>query len=60
MAQWMKNGAQLGWLIDADRKTVYIFRPNQEPEQLTAPASITGEEPVAGFELELDDIFAEL
>ena len=60
MAQWMKNGAQLGWLIDADRKTAYIFRPNQEPEQLIGPSSITGEAPAAGFELELDDIFAGL
>ena len=60
MAEWMKNSAQLGWLIDADKRTVYIFRPNQEPEQLIAPSSITGEGPVAGFQLELDDIFAGL
>jgi Uma2 family endonuclease len=60
MAEWMKNGAQLGWLIDADHKTVYIFRPDQPPEQLVAPSNISGEGPVAGFKLELDDIFAGL
>ena len=60
MVEWIKNGAQLGWLIDADKRTVYIFRPNQEPEQLIAPDTITGEGPVAGFQLELNDIFAGL
>ncbi len=60
MAEWMKNGAQLGWLIDADKRTVYIFRPNQEPEQLIDPDAITGEGPVAELQLELDDIFAGL
>jgi len=60
MEEWMKNGAQLGWLIDADKNTVYIFRPNQESEQLISVSRITGEGPVAGFELELEDIFAGL
>jgi Uma2 family endonuclease len=60
MAEWMKNSAQLGWLIDADKKTVYIFRPNQPSEQLIAPDSLNGEGPVIGFRLELDDIFAGL
>jgi Uma2 family endonuclease len=60
MKQWMANGAQLGWLIDADRKTVYIYRPNRDPEQLTGIDVVHGESPVLGFVLELGDIFAEL
>jgi Uma2 family endonuclease len=60
MEQWMANGAQLGWLIDTDNKTVYVYRPNSQPEQLTGLARVDGEGPVAGFSLELKDIFAEL
>ena len=60
MKEWMTNGVQLGWLIDADNETIYIYRPNQQPEQLTSRDTILGEGPVAGFQLELDDIFAGL
>ncbi len=34
MRAWIDNAAQLGWLIDADRRTVYIYRPGQEPEEV--------------------------
>ena len=27
MREWIENGAQLGWLIDADRRTIYVYRP---------------------------------
>jgi Uma2 family endonuclease len=60
MRQWMENGAQLAWLIDADEKTLYIYRPDREPEQLTGVDRVEGEGPVAGFVLELNDIFAGL
>ncbi|MBV8896321.1 MAG: Uma2 family endonuclease [Acidobacteriaceae bacterium] len=60
MQRWMANGVQLGWLIDPDERTVYIYRPNREPEQVTDSDTIQGEGPVAGFVLELRDIFAEL
>src|SRR6516165_4120414 len=26
MEQWIENGAQLGWLIDGDNQTVYVYR----------------------------------
>ncbi len=29
MQEWMENGAQLGWLLDADRRTAYIYRPER-------------------------------
>lgn len=32
MREWIDNGTALGWLIDADRRTVYIYRPDREPE----------------------------
>jgi Uma2 family endonuclease len=60
MREWIENGAQLGWLLDPDRRTAYIYRPGREPEQLVNPERLTGDGPVTGFVLELPDIWAEL
>jgi Uma2 family endonuclease len=60
MREWMENGAQLGWLLDPDNRTAYIYRPEREPEQVINPERLTGEGPVAGFVLVLADIWAEL
>ncbi len=60
MREWIDNGAALGWLIDADRRTVYIYRPDREPEKLVDVDHVDGEGPVAGFRLELSDIWREL
>jgi len=57
MQTWIDNGAQLGWLIDADHRTVYVYRPGQPPEQLTDITHVDGEGPVEGFRLELEDIW---
>ena len=29
MEEWMANGAQLGWLIEPEKRTVYVFRPGR-------------------------------
>ena len=60
MREWIDNGAQLGWLLDPDRHTVYIYRTDREPEQLVNPERIAGEAPMAGFVLALAGIWAEL
>jgi Uma2 family endonuclease len=60
MREWIENGVQLGWLLDADRKTAYIYRPAREPEELVGPGELNGEGPVAGFVLHLKDIWAGL
>ena len=57
MREWMENGAALGWLIDPDRRTVYIYRPGQDAEALVGVDHVTGEGPVEGFRLELADIW---
>lgn len=60
MRAWIENGAQLGWLLDPDRRTIYIYRADREPEQLVNPERVAGEGPVAGFVLVLADVWAEL
>ncbi len=52
MKLWIANGASLGWLIDPEEKTVYVYRPGGDsPEVLHHPASVQGSGVVAGFEL---------
>jgi Uma2 family endonuclease len=53
MNEWMENGARLAWLIDADARTAYIYRPGLPVEKLIAPEKLVGEGPVAGFVLDL-------
>jgi len=60
MQEWIANGVQLGWLLDPDHRTVYIYRSAGEPEQIVNPERLVGESPVAGFVLELADIWAGL
>jgi Uma2 family endonuclease len=57
MREWLANGAQVGWLIDPDQRSVAIYRPNGEPETRTDLDSIAGEGPVAGFVLELSSVW---
>ena len=61
METWLRGGVDLGWLIDADHKSVYVYRPGQtEAELHTGIAKLAGEGPVAGFELALTDVWAGL
>jgi Uma2 family endonuclease len=57
MQEWMENGARLGWLLDADNRTAYVYRPGQQPERLIAPDRMVGEGPVEGFILDLTEIW---
>jgi Uma2 family endonuclease len=57
MREWIENGAALGWLLDADRRTVYVYRPGQEPDRLADIDHVAGEPPVEGFRLDLGDIW---
>jgi Uma2 family endonuclease len=57
MREWMENGAALAWLIDPDRRTVYIYRPGQDAGELAGVDHVSGEGPLADFRLELADIW---
>ncbi|HVP45313.1 MAG TPA: Uma2 family endonuclease [Bryobacteraceae bacterium] len=58
MEAWIANGVKLGWLLDADRRMAYIYRPRRDDaEKLNAPAKLKGEGPVAGFVLDLAEIW---
>jgi len=53
MDEYMANGAQLGWLIDVESRSVSIYRAGREVETLTGTDSVAGDGPVAGFVLDL-------
>jgi Uma2 family endonuclease len=47
----------LGWLIDPESKTVEIYRANQAVEVLHAPTHLSGENILADFVLDLQEVF---
>lgn len=57
MEEYIENGLRLGWLIDPYRRTVHIYRPDREPEILADPKSVSGENVLPGFELDLTEIW---
>src|SRR5579871_1198982 len=34
MGEWIDSGAQLGWMVDPELRTIEIWRPGREPEVL--------------------------
>ena len=61
MEEWIRAGVELGWLIDGDKRTIYVYRAGQAgAAMLTGILKIAGEGPVAGFDLDLADIWAGL
>ncbi|MEQ9000215.1 MAG: Uma2 family endonuclease [Coleofasciculus sp. B1-GNL1-01] len=53
MQEYLDNGVRLGWLIDAKNKRVEIYRRNREVEVLESPNSLSGEDILPGFVLDL-------
>ena len=53
LTEYMDNGCRLGWLINRRHKTVEIYRPNQTPEIIKKPFSLSGENVLLGFNLSL-------
>lgn len=56
MQEYIENGAQLGWLIDRKNKRVEIYRPGKDVEILDNPDSLSGENVLPGFVLNLQQI----
>jgi len=53
MENWMKNGLQLGWLIDADKQTVYVYRKGRNPVTRRNMLELAADAPLEGFVLKL-------
>ncbi len=57
MQEYLENGVKLGWLIEPSAKTVEIYRIEQQVEILNNPQTLSGEDVLPGFVLNLSEIF---
>ena len=57
MKEYMENGASLGWLINRKLLQIEIYRQNQEVEILESPQTVSGEDVLPGFVLDLAEIW---
>ncbi|WP_370567198.1 Uma2 family endonuclease [Dolichospermum sp. LEGE 00240] len=53
MQEYLNSGLRLGWLIDPQNQQVEIYRQNQSVEIVPLPTSLSGENVLPGFILEL-------
>jgi Uma2 family endonuclease len=56
MQEYIDNGVRLGWLLDPQNQRVEIYRPGQDVEVLQSPTSLSGEDVLPGFMLDLTQI----
>ncbi len=57
MQEYRDNGTRLGWLINRKSRQVEIYRLNQEVEVIKSPATLSGENVLPGFVLNLESIW---
>ncbi len=51
MQEYLASGLRLGWLINPQKQTVEIYRPNLAVEKVPFPALLSGEAVLPGFAL---------
>lgn len=56
MQEYRDNGVRLSWLIDPKNKQVEIYRQSRPKEVLQFPATLSGEDVLPGFVLDLSQI----
>lgn len=57
MQEYIDNGAQLGWLLDAPNRRVFVYRPGRAVERVENPSSLSGDPELPGFVLDLAKIW---
>ena len=57
MQEYLENGCRLGWLINRKKREVEIYRPGQDVEVLQSPLTLSGENVLPGFVLNLQKIW---
>lgn len=54
MQEYLESGLRLGWLINPQGQTVEIYRASKAVEVIQLPATLSGEEVLPGFSLEIN------
>ncbi len=57
MREYIENGARLGWLIDPYEKRVHVYRSDKTIEVFNNPTTVSGEDVLQNFELDLTEIW---
>lgn len=57
MQEYIASGVQLAWLIDRKNRRVEIYRPGQLPQILESPTTLSGEDILPGFSLDLEIVW---
>ncbi len=57
MQEYIENGTRLGWLINRKNRQVEIYRQGREKEILENPTTLSGEDVLPGFVLNLSLIW---
>ncbi len=57
MAEYIKNGTRLGWLLDPESRQVFVYRPGRAVEVLVHPETVSGDPELPGFVLDLRGIW---
>jgi len=57
MQDYINNGTRLGWLINRQNQQVEIYRSGKEPEILDNPTTLSGEDVLLNFILDLSVIW---
>jgi Uma2 family endonuclease len=53
MQEYLASGLRLGWLINPQDQTVEIYRPNQDVEIVNLPATLSGDDVLPSFQLDI-------
>ena len=56
MERWIGYGATLGWLVDQNSASVWVYRPDQAPVQLERPDSVSGDPELPGLRIDFTSI----
>ena len=57
LKEYIENGAKLGWIINRKQRQIEVYRPQQQPEIMTNPDTVSGEDILPGFTLDLSTIW---
>ena len=58
LAEYLANGAQLGWLLDPGERKVYVYRPDSDVVCLEDPDSVSGDPVLPGFVLDVARVWS--
>jgi len=59
MEEYRENGCRLGWLLDPKKKRVAIYRIDHPVEILDNPTTLSGEDVLEGFVLNIAELWSE-